>query len=186
MVAPGGGSTPPTITSFSSPPTWQPITVTVRSHLTGRPSVDLHQPRIDLAEEARLHVGPGLRCAAEKPHPVQEFGLGVHGVQQRLVDLQLVSIARHDLPEIGLRDVQGLAEDVQDRPALAGLSMNCWACRTPRSRATVMLGFCLRKLSTVNTTQAIEKIRLGPSAPGTYDWVPVCRTLPPSCSPRVR
>jgi hypothetical protein len=33
-VAPGGGSTPPTITWLSSPPTWQPITVTVRSHLT--------------------------------------------------------------------------------------------------------------------------------------------------------
>jgi hypothetical protein len=32
MVAPGGGRTPPTITSFSSPPTWQPTTVTVRSH----------------------------------------------------------------------------------------------------------------------------------------------------------
>src|SRR5215813_2393380 len=34
IVAPGGGSTPPTITWLSSPPTWQPITVIVRSHLT--------------------------------------------------------------------------------------------------------------------------------------------------------
>src|SRR5262249_43121779 len=34
MVAPGGGSTPPTITWLSSPPTWQPITVIVRSHFT--------------------------------------------------------------------------------------------------------------------------------------------------------
>jgi hypothetical protein len=32
MVLPGGGSTPPVMTLFSSPPTWQPITVTVFSH----------------------------------------------------------------------------------------------------------------------------------------------------------
>ena len=39
------GSTPPTITWLSSPPTWQPITVTVRSHLMARSFRRLHTNR---------------------------------------------------------------------------------------------------------------------------------------------
>src|SRR5215510_10366925 len=38
-------------------------------------SVDLHERRIDLAEEARLYVGPGLGRATKKPDAVQEFRL---------------------------------------------------------------------------------------------------------------
>src|SRR5262249_41818925 len=44
-------------------------------------SVDLDQRRIDLAKEARLHVGSGLGRAAKKSDAVQELRLRVHGVQ---------------------------------------------------------------------------------------------------------